>query len=340
MNAPLVSVVVLNYNGKIYLERCLSSLLNQTYPYVEIILVDNASSDGSVDFVRARFLTVKTIENEKNLGFAAGNNVGIRIAQGKYIVTLNNDTEAHPEWLEHLVRVAENDETIGMCASKVLSFDDPRIIDSVGVVIYPDGMSRGRGRLEEDTGQYDQVEEVLLPSACAALYRRKMLNEIGLFDESFFAYCEDTDLGLRGRLAGWRAVLVPSAIVYHLYSRTGGRYSALKAFLVERNHLWVALKSLPLSMLLKLPFYTLWRYLVQTYGVFNHRGAGRRFVETHSKVQLLWIVLKAYGSALKGLPSTLQKRKNIQAKKQISDKVISRWFEEYGLSAGELVLKD
>ena len=145
MNAPLVSVVVLNYNGKIYLERCLSSLLNQTYPYVEIILVDNASSDDSVNFVRTRFPAVKIIENEENLGFAAGNNVGIRIAQGKYIVTLNNDTEAHPEWLEHLVRVAESNETIGMCASKVLSFDDPRIIDSVGVVIYPDGMSRGRG---------------------------------------------------------------------------------------------------------------------------------------------------------------------------------------------------
>ncbi len=340
MNAPLVSIVVVNYNGKAYLERCFSALQNQTYVPFEIILVDNASADGSVEWVRSHFPHIKIVESQENIGFAAGNNLGIKVSRGEYIATLNNDTEAHPQWLEHLVKVAESDETIGMCASKILSFDDPGSIDSVGVVIYPDGMSRGRGRLEQDRGQYDRMEEVLLPSACAALYRRKMLDEIGLFDESFFAYCEDTDLGLRGRLAGWRAILVPSAIVYHLYSRTGGRYTALKAFLVERNHLWVALKNLPLSMLLELPLYTLWRYLVQTYGVFNHRGAGGRFVETHSKVHLLWIVLKAHGSVLTGLPSTLQKRKKIQAQKRVSDKTISRWFKEYGMSAGELVLKD
>ena len=181
-NKPLVSVVVLNLNGLRYLKGCLSSLSKQTATSFEVILVDNGSSDGSAEYVRNNFPSVRLIENKTNLGFAAGNNQGIRMARGKYIATLNNDTEVDSEWLKNLVEVMESDNGLGMCASKIHNFDDPNVIDGVGMLIYPDGMSRARGRLEEDRGQYSKIEEILLPSACAALYRRKMLDEIGLFD--------------------------------------------------------------------------------------------------------------------------------------------------------------
>jgi GT2 family glycosyltransferase len=193
---------------------------------------------------------------QENLGFAAGNNQGIKKASGEYILTLNNDTVLGKGFFGALAAVAErSSEDTGMWAVKILSFDEQVVIDSVGgLLIYPDGLARGKGRLEIDTGQYDQSGAAFIPSACAGLYRRAMLEEVGLFDEDFFAYCEDTDLGLRARLAGWNTVSVPGAVVYHHYSGTGGRYTPFKAYLVERNRIWVALKNFHLRFLLHLPF--------------------------------------------------------------------------------------
>lgn len=340
MNRPLVSVIVLNWNGKRFLEDCLISLEKQSYSNFEVIFVDNGSTDSSVDFIKEKFSWVKLIENKENLGFAAGNNKGIKISSGKYIVTLNNDTKTDRKWLESLINVAESSNNIGMCASKVLLLERPNVIDSVGINIYPDGMSKQRGYLEIDTGQYDKIEEVLLPSACAALYRKEMLAQIGLFDESFFAYCEDTDLGLRGRLKGWKAILVPSAIVYHLYSGTGGRYTGFKAFLVERNHIWVILKNFPLNLIIKAPFYTMYRYLLHVYGLLSKKGSGARFVDRVSKLQLLTILLKANFDALRVLPVIFRKRRLIQKSRKISGRGISALFRKYGMRGTELVLKD
>lgn len=337
LSAPLVSVIILNYNGKRFLETCLSSLHRQTYPSYEVILVDNASTDGSVGFVREHFAWVRVVQNDQNEYFVA-NNKGIQVASGEYIVLLNNDTRVDEDWLEHLVGAAEADATVGMCASKIRFLRDPQVIDSVGLVIYPDGMSRARGRLQRDVGQYDSIEEVLLPSGCAALYRRDMLDDIGLLDEDFVAYCEDTDLGLRGRLAGWRAILVPSAIVYHHYSGSWQSYSPMKAFLVERNHWWVVLKNFPVRMLLGIPFYTAWRYLVQVYGLLTGKGSGDKF--EGSKFGLFLVLVKASISALRGVPLMLQKRRAIQSRKRVSDKAVAEWFRKYGISARELVLTD
>ncbi len=227
-----------------------------------------------------------------------------------------------------------------MWAPKILSLDERDVIDSVGgLLIYPDGLAKGRGRLEKDRGQYDS-EEVFIPSACAAVYRKKMLDEIGLFDEDFFAYCEDTDLGMRARLAGWGARGVPEAVVYHYYSGTGGKYTPLKAYLVERNRLWVALKNFPPPILVLAPLYTLWRYIIQTYGIIAKKGAGGRFTEDFSKKKLIGILIRAYVDALKGIPKALDKRKIIQKRRKARNREILRWFERFRLSAKELVLKD
>jgi GT2 family glycosyltransferase len=282
LSSPLVSIIIVNWNGIKFLEPCLSSLYSQSYAPYEVILFDNGSTDGSVGFLKEKFPEVIILESPENLGFAEGNNRAIEASKGEYILTLNNDTELADGFLETLVQAAiTSSEGVGMWAPKILSLNKKDEIDSVGgLLIYSDCLAKGRGRLEKDSGQYDRVEEVFVPSACAALYKKTMLDRVGLFDSDFFAYCEDTDLGLRARLAGWKALSVPGAVVYHYYSGTGGKYTPFKAFLVERNHIWAALKCLPLSRVLLLGFYIKWRLLVQFYGVVSGRGAGGRFVES------------------------------------------------------------
>jgi len=338
--SPLVSIIIPNLNGKRFLKGCFSSLNEQTYQNFEIILVDNGSTDDSVNFVKKSFSKVKIITNKKNLGFAQANNQGFEIAVGEYIVTLNNDTRTDREWLENLVSTAEKNKRIGMCASKILSLKNPSIIDSVGVNICLDGMSRGRGRLETDKGQYDKTEEILLPSACAALYRQKMLQEIGFFDNSFFAYCEDTDLGLRGRLAGWKAVLASQAIVYHYYSGTSSKYSPIKAFLVERNHFWLVIKNFPPGLVLFLPFFTLWRYFLQLLSLLIGRGSSSQFVRNFPFWHLLYSVFRAYFSALKGLPRALKQRFKIKKQQKISNREFYSLLKKFRLNFKELTFKN
>ena len=217
----------------------------------------------------------KCVALQENTGFARGNNLGMQQAGGKYIVLLNNDTQVDERFLAELVRPAEDDERVGMVAPKILDFTQRDRIDSVGgLVICRDGLAQGRGRCEEDRGQYDDLGEVLLPSGCAALYRREMLDEIGLFDESMFMYCEDTDLGLRGRWAGWKTVAAPNSVVYHKYSALSGAYSPFKLFYVERNHFVVAMKNLPLLLLFQLPFWSLCRYYWMGVAVLTGKGKG------------------------------------------------------------------
>jgi GT2 family glycosyltransferase len=339
---PLVSVIVLNWNGADILEECLLSLKAQTYAPLEVIVVDNGSTDDSVARVKEKFGdSVRLHQNPTNLGFAGGNNVAIRTANGDYIALLNNDATADPRWVEELVEAAEALPGVGMCASKIYSFDQPGILDSAGgLLIYPDGLSRGRGRLERDLGQYEKREEVLLPSGCACLYRRTMLDEIGSFDEDFFAYSDDTDLGLRGRMAGWKCEYVPTAIAYHRYSSTGGRYSKLKAFLAERNRFWVAVKILPLPVLLLSPFYTVWRLILHAYAVFAKRGATGKFTEQYSLGILLLTLFKAYGAAMAGLPKMWRKRRVIQKARKVPRRAVYGWLKHYKIRASELAFKE
>jgi GT2 family glycosyltransferase len=241
---PLTSIIIVNWNGREHLARCLPSLMRQTCNDFETIIVDNGSSDNSVDFVRQHYPEIRLLENNQNLGFAGPNNQAIRAAQGRYILTLNNDTEVPPDWLQILVSAAESHPEMGAFASLVV-FDDRRhMIDSAGLSVTLAGIGC-QNRLGEAVRTVCEPEEIFGACAAAALYRRELLDDVGLFDEDYFAYYEDVDLAWRARLRGWRTLLVPQAVVYHVHSATGGRASPFKEKLITRNKVWTTLKNYP-----------------------------------------------------------------------------------------------
>ena len=198
---PLISVIVLNWNGRPFLEQCLGSILAQTYHPLEIILVDNGSTDGSLEFVKETCPDVKVIANGTNLGYGGGNNVGIQSSRGQYVMILNNDTRLDLACIEELKRSIEKKDRYGACASKILFEHAGLRIDAAGLVVCPDGLAIGRGRWDRED-RYDTETEVFCASGCACLFRREMLEDIGLYDEDFFAYGEDTDLGWRATTRG------------------------------------------------------------------------------------------------------------------------------------------
>jgi len=306
-----ISVVVLNFNGRRYLDDCLSSLAAQTCKDFEVIVVDNASSDGSVEHLEANFPWVRVVRNEKNLGFASGTNAGIRQAKGDYILTLNNDTRTDRRFLECLVKPMRAQRYVGMCACKML-FPDGRI-NSAGICISRSGAAWDRGMFEPDEGQYDIQEEVFGPCAGAALYRKAMLDEIGLFDEDFFLYMEDVDLAFRGRLAGWKCIYVPQAKVYHHHAATAGFGSDLSIYYGNRNMIWYVIKEFPKGLLVSsLPFILGRNLAVIPY--YFLRGQGR-------------IILKSKFDAVVGIPRMLKKRHKIQ--RRVSAREIGKFVRTW-----------
>lgn len=239
--SPTVSVVIVNWNGRRWLESCLPALAAQRYRHFEIIVVDNASEDDSVAWLAQNWPDVRVLIQPENTGFAAANNRGIEVATGDWIATLNNDTLVDANWLANLVAAA-GEPQVGMVASLVVFWDDPGRVDAAGIEVDVAGMAwnRGHGRPVEEVLVED---EVFGPNASAALYRRQMLAEIGAFDEDFFAYYEDVDLAWRARQAGWRCHYAPAAVVRHWHSATGGQFPRLKAYLVSRNKLWTIVKN-------------------------------------------------------------------------------------------------
>lgn len=270
----LVSVIIVNYNGKVYLDDCITSLIEQTYPAIEIVLVDNGSNDDSIDHVKKKYPFVKIIDNKENLGFVKGVNIGINHARGEFIATLNNDTRVVPGWVEELVVAINSGKNIGMCASKMLFMKYPELINSTGICISRSGACWDRGMFERDKGQYDIITEVFGPCAGAAMYRKNMLEEIGLFDDDFYAYMEDADLAFRGRLAGWKCLYVPKAVVYHVHGGTAGYGSDYTVYYGNRNIIWNTIKNYPAKLLIfSLPwiigrnFAVIPYYLLKGYGV-------------------------------------------------------------------------
>ncbi len=340
---PMVSVVIPNWNGRKYLNDCLTSIREQSHKNLEIIVADNASQDDSVEFMQKNFPEVIVIKNSKNLGFGGGNNSGIRAAHGKYIMMQNNDTRLEPNCIEELIKSIEKNEKYGACASKILLQYEDNILDVAGIAVCLDGLSIGRGRLESGD-KYNLEEEVFFASDCGCLYRKEMLDDIGLtkeiYDEDFFAYADETDMGFRAQLAGWKCIYSPQAVVHHYHSASSGSYSSFKAFLVERNRIWVAVKSFPLSILFLGVFYTFLRYFYQAVGALTGKGAAGKFTKEASKIKLVIILIKANISALLGLPKMLKKRKEIMAKKRISNKEFYSLFKRFGISAREIALKE
>ncbi|MFZ3383838.1 MAG: glycosyltransferase family 2 protein [Candidatus Methanoperedens sp.] len=329
VNLPIVSIIVLSWNGKQYLETCLSSLVRQTYKSIEVILVDNGSSDGTIEFVRNSFPGVIILRHDKNLGFAEGVNSGIRISKGEFIATINNDAEADANWIKSLVRVMESDPGIGCCGSKMLRYYERNIIDSAGIVVYQNGNAYDRGSEEEDKGQYDSQEEIFGACAGAALYRRKMLDEIGLFDMDYFAYLEDVDISFRMHLFGWKCIYVPDALVYHMHSATSKQASPFKLFYLERNKLWNMWKYYPAAtLIMQFPYTNIfyYKYLL----LFIHKLLKK---DKHNKEPILSYgffpvasaVLRAKFSAYRKLPGIINQRRKLKLK-GLDRSVLTPWI--------------
>ena len=315
-----ISIVIPNYNGKHFLHDCLCSLRSQTYEKFETIVVDNGSSDGSVAYIRENFPGVRIVQNTNNRGFAGGTNDGIRVAEGSFILTLNNDTKSDPHFIEELVKHMA-DPSVGMCASKMLSYDGT-LIDSTGICISRSGAAwdRGRGSPAEC---YSVEEEMFGPCAGAALYRRSMLDEIGLFDEDFFLVFEDVDLAYRARLTGWKCIYTPKAIVYHVHGGSVNVGSDTAVYYGNRNTFWVVVKNYPVSLLLE---YSPWIIGRNTGIIFHYAIRGQ-----------LTVILKSKVDALLGALSIIRKRKlrSQQEAKKIIERFQHTWCEVRKQNAGD-----
>jgi GT2 family glycosyltransferase len=331
---PSVVIAIPTLRGDEALESCLRALNNQTYRDFEVEIVNNSGRELASDGYAFGF-PIRVISPGANVGFGAAVNMAIRATDSRFVATLNDDTEPDPGWLAALVSEMESDRGIGMCASNIRLFSGDRL-DSAGLAICFDGSSRQRGHREPSAG-FTQSEDVLLPSACAALYRRGMLDEIGLFDEDFFLYCEDTDLGLRARWAGWRCRYVAGAAVRHRYSHTAGAFSPLKARFVERNRLWVAIKNFPAAMLIASPIVALMRYLWQVAAIRNQRGAAAEFVRSGQSFAMAGAILaRAHWDTLLHLRALLRKRADLRRKRRLQPAEFTRLMRQHRITAKDL----
>ena len=309
-SAEGVTVIIPTLAADEAVVRCVEAVEAQRWREFEIFVVDNSGCG------RARKLAlsapVRVIENSRNLGFGAAINQAVRASDLPYVATLNDDAFAHPGWLGALVEAMRADAAVGMCASCVRLLPGPGL-DSAGMLLCADGSSKQRGHLAPPE-RYGRREEVFFPSGSAALFRRAMLDEIGLFDEDFFLYCEDTDLGLRARWAGWKCLYVPEAAADHLYSHSAGRASALKAYYVERNRLFVVAKNFPVRAFPAVLPRAAARYYWHLRDLSGGRGRAAEFRGGGPVWKLVWYVLRAHLAVLAHLPALLAKRKGIRRK--------------------------
>ncbi len=243
------TVAIVNYNGSHLLQRHLPAVMAQRDSNYQIVLADGGSTDGSLDLLRLKYPQVSVLRLEGNPGFAAANNRIIAATSTPFIAFLNNDASPEPDWLAALEAAAESHPAYGMFASRMVFAHDPAIINSAGISLDRAGIAWDRRVGDQDAGPSG---EVFGPSAGAALFRRELFDDVGDFDESFFAYLEDVDLAWRARLAGWRCLFVAEATVRHEHSATGGEGSPFKSFHLGRNKVWTILKNYPMPQLLYL----------------------------------------------------------------------------------------
>lgn len=313
------------------LQECIAALGNQTCGDFEVVIVDN-SGTGAVRRGNTAPTGSKIIEPANNVGFGAAVNLAFRQSGSPYLATLNDDAAPHPGWLATLVVALEQRPDAGMCASQVRLYGEDAL-DSAGMLVCGDGSSKQRGHTRPPKC-FPVAEEVLFPSGSAALYRRAMLEQIGLFDEDFFLYCEDTDLGLRARWAGWRCLYAPEAVVEHHYSHSAGRASPLKAYYVERNRLFVLAKNFPPRMLAAAPFVSLARYWWHARFLLRGRGAAARFrLEGASVWRMPYYVLRAHAALLRHAPALWRKRRQIRRTARLSPHIYRRLLRAHSISA-------
>ena len=307
--ADRFSVVIPNWNGKRFLAACLGALRDQTFDDVEVILVDNASSDGSQGFVRTEYPDVRLIELEENHGFTGACNVGMEAATGAYVALLNNDTEVQPDWAEQVVTAFAAHPDAGIVASKMLLFDQRNRFHTAGDFFTIDGRAGNRGAWEWDKGQYDRGEYVFSACGGSAAYRKSMLMEIGMLDDDYFFLLEDVDLAWRAQLTGYKVWYEPRAIVFHHLSATGGGVTA--SYHDGRNGIWLIVKNMPSSLLRKYARQILARQLALIWeSVQAWRGR-------EARARLRGMITGALS-----IRGALAKRKWIQVAKRVSDDYI------------------
>ncbi len=299
-HAPLVSIIMVTWNSRPYLFNCLSALSKQTMQGFELILADNGSTDNSMDNLESQWNGLQLIVEylNKNLGFAAANNIGARLARGKWLVLLNADAFPEPDWLEKLLRAAEQNPQYSMFSSRQIQYNSPERLDGSGDAYHISGLAWRNFYNYPSNGYGMQQREVFSPCAAAALYSREEFLRVGGFDEDYFSYFEDVDLGFRLRLGGAKCLYVPEAVVHHVGSASTGKRSYFSVYYGYRNMIWTFVKDMPFPyfwMFLPLHIITLLFF----FAYLTVRGQGSA-------------ISRAILDALRGLPNALAKRKLIQ----------------------------
>lgn len=284
--ADRITVVIPNYNGAAYLGACLASMRTQTMPGLGVIIVDNGSDDGSAEIAERDYPEDSLIRMGSNTGFCGAVNAGIRASEGAdYVVLLNNDTEADPDFVRRLYEAVSADPRVFSAQARMLSMKDPTVIDDAGDFYCGLGWAFSRGKGKKDAERFRRKCPVFFTCAGAAIYRKKLLDEMGLFDEKHFAYLEDTDIGWRARILGYRNLYVPEAVVLHVGSASSGSiYNLFKVRNSSRNSVYLIYKNMPiLQLILNLPllligFLVKWLFFaLKGYGKEYALGVGRGF---------------------------------------------------------------
>jgi GT2 family glycosyltransferase len=308
MKNPMVSIITLNVNEKDFILQCLKSLSNINFPYgYEVIVVDNGSTDGSPELIKKNFPDVRLIQNKENLGFTGGNNIGAKVAKGKYLLLLNNDTKVSKNFLLELFKVAESDDKIGICAPKQLVGDKNMILYGGGAINYT-GLSYSINMYKRDFKD-ERIRETAFASGAAFFIRKSIVDKIGLFDDDYFIYHEDVDVSWRVRLAGYKIVYVPKSVIRH-YFKFKRRPS--KMYLLERNRYMTLLKNYSTrSLVLVTPILLLMEIPLFLYSIM--RG---------------WLTfkLKSYYYVLRNMGNILKKRCAVQRMRKTSDKELIKFF--------------
>lgn len=312
---PFFSLIIPNYNGLAHLPHLFEALAEQTFDDFEIIVVDDASSDGSVHWLEENASQARLIVNRRNRGFDASVNLAAQAAHGRLLVLLNNDTAPDPAWLRELARTVCHTPDAALFASKLLLFDEPERLHAAGDSLGRDGVARNRGVWERDESQYDEAVDIFGACGAAMAIRREVWDALGGFDESFWMYMEDVDFSFRARLMGWRAVLVPGARVYHKLSSSGG--DELSSYYVGRNSIWTIVKNMPTDILWReFPRIVQAQARISLDALRNWRGRAAR-----SR-------LRGQIDALVHLRQALAKRRLIQDRRSQDDSAIARLLVE------------
>ena len=357
--------MLLNYRSGADLPACLGGLLAQDFTDFEVLLVDQGQEDGSTDdalrvFSDAFGTRLRPIRAGKNLGTAGGFNLALRHARGRWLALLDTDAVPDPPWLGALVRAGEAGEGVGMCASRIRLLTAPGRLENAGHGLYADGLVVPRGRGAADGARWSVPGEVLCPSGAAGLYRLEAVRGVGGFAEGFFSHGEDLDMGLSLRARGWRCLYVPEATVRHHLSGTWGRRSLRKAYLTERNRVWIAVRHFPRPALMALPAYTVWRWTLSVRaGLLGDGPLGPLFTDARgvtslddppmgrlrgtgvqagavTRLALLGgAVLAAQAAATLGLPGQLRSRRQLDEIQAMGAEGLPELLTRFGASAQE-----